>query len=66
MKYSIAALAMAFLFAGVSHVDAARQKPYAQLTLQEKLERSLQCSAKANEAKLPLDKRQAYITKCRG
>jgi hypothetical protein len=66
MKYVVAALAVAVAFAVVPQADAAKMKPYAKLTLQEKFERDLQCSAKANEAKLPLDKRAAYIAKCKG
>ncbi len=65
MKYVVAAFVAAFVFAIVPQAEA-RQKPYAKLNLQERFERDLQCSAKANEAKLPLDKRQAYITKCKG
>ena len=65
-KYLLAAAAAALVFTAVPQADAAKAKPYAKLNLQEKFERELQCSAKANEAKLPLDKRQAYIAKCRG
>lgn len=66
MKYAVAAFVAAFVFAIVPQADAARQKPYAKLNLQEKFERDLQCSAKANEAKLTLDKRADYIKKCQG
>jgi hypothetical protein len=66
MKYVVAVFAVAFAFAIVPQADAAKMKPYAKLTLQEKFERDLQCSAKANEAKLTLDKRAEYIKKCQG
>ena len=65
MKYVIAAVAFAVAIAAAPQADAARAKSYDKMNAQEKFERSLQCSARANDQKLALEKRNDFIEKCK-
>lgn len=65
MKYVVAAVALAFVIAAAPQADAARAKSWDQMNLNEKFERSAQCSARANDQKIALDKRIDFIEKCK-
>ena len=67
MKYVLAAVAAVFVFVAAQPAEAKRAKvvPYAKLTAWGQFERSLQCSARSNDQKIALNKRAAFVDRCK-